>query len=185
MNWQRVICFQSLSRFSELPLRRSTFFCYQEIPVLQTFELGNSRAQSYCIRTAPIGPIYKSESRYSILSAFLVVYDTLSEKQHPLVTFPIIPYPRHLFIFVVTYNSACGVYGDHYNNNITGTDNCTAVVYITVYTILNIDILENPIRCENCFVLYLECIAYFAVCLIYTVTVRGAMAPVYMRYTVN
>ena len=30
--------------------------------VLQTFELGNPRAQPYFIRIAPIGPIYKSES---------------------------------------------------------------------------------------------------------------------------
>ena len=32
---------------------------------MQTFELENSRAQKYCIRTDPIGPIYKSESRDS------------------------------------------------------------------------------------------------------------------------
>ena len=43
-----------------------TFFCHQEIPgpnILQTFQLGNSRAQPYCIRHGSIGPICKSESR--------------------------------------------------------------------------------------------------------------------------
>ena len=44
----------------------------QEIPgaaiVLQTFELGNYRAQHHCIRTSPIGPINKSESRDSLFS---------------------------------------------------------------------------------------------------------------------
>ena len=33
---------------------------------MQLFELGNSRAQVYFIRTVPIGPIYKSESRDSL-----------------------------------------------------------------------------------------------------------------------
>ena len=45
------------------------FFVIRKFPgriVPQTFELGNSRAQPYCIRTAPIGPIFKRESRDSI-----------------------------------------------------------------------------------------------------------------------
>ena len=40
--------------------------------LLQTFELGNSRAQPYCKCTAPIGPINKSESRASKTPANVV-----------------------------------------------------------------------------------------------------------------
>ena len=42
------------------------YFCNQEIQspiVLQTFEFGNSRAQPNCIRTSPMDPILKSDSR--------------------------------------------------------------------------------------------------------------------------
>ena len=48
------------------------FFVIRKFPgqiVMQTFELINSRAQPHCIRTAPIGPIYKSDSRDSLFCA--------------------------------------------------------------------------------------------------------------------
>ena len=47
----------------------NNFFLIRKFPgpkVMQTFEMGNSKAQQYCIRTAPIGSIYKSESRESL-----------------------------------------------------------------------------------------------------------------------
>ena len=41
-----------------------TFFVIRKTQFeLQTFELGNYRAQPYFIRNSPIGPIYQSESR--------------------------------------------------------------------------------------------------------------------------